>query len=131
MTGNRVAAEDAVHPAIQRLVRRPWLPRNLEPYAFRCVRNAAVDAWRANPNPEPEPLLQTDPTGDPWLVEQVEAWLQQILPDERESIVLKIFDDLTFREIAQVKRTSINTVAAQFRRGLIKLRSLLQEEQKT
>jgi DNA-directed RNA polymerase specialized sigma24 family protein len=42
LTGNRVAAEDAVHTAIQRLVRRPWLPRHLKPYAFRCVRNVSV-----------------------------------------------------------------------------------------
>jgi RNA polymerase sigma factor (sigma-70 family) len=48
LTGHVHTAEDAVHGAMARVLAR-WLPpRELRPYLFRCVRNAALDAARRN-----------------------------------------------------------------------------------
>lgn len=127
LTGNRAAAEDAVQNAILRLLRRPWLPRELRPYAYRCVRNAAIDDWRRR-QPQPTDTIFATDVSDPTLSEHLGALLAQLSVDEREVIVLKVYDDLTFREIAAVKRCSLNTVASQYRRGLEKLRALYQEQ---
>jgi RNA polymerase sigma-70 factor, ECF subfamily len=49
------------------------------------------------------------------------------LPDEqREVIVLKVFQDFTFREIASICEVSMNTAASRYRYGIEKLRSTLE-----
>ncbi len=53
--------------------------------------------------------------------------LDQLSDDERESIVLKIHQGMTFREIAAVRGVSINTAASWYRRGLDKMRAALEK----
>ncbi len=49
------------------------------------------------------------------------------LPDEqREVIVLKVFQDFSFKEIASVCGLSINTAASRYRYGIEKLRASLE-----
>lgn len=49
------------------------------------------------------------------------------LPDEqREVVVLKIFQDFSFKEIASLCGLSINTAASRYRYGIEKLRSTLE-----
>ena len=49
------------------------------------------------------------------------------LPDEqREVIVLKIFQDFSFKEIASVCGVSVNTAASRYRYGIEKLRARLE-----
>jgi len=126
LTRHATAAEDAVHDAICRLLSRPELPRELRPYAFRCVRNAAVDASRRHPTRD-EGLWALDGTSDPdgfrlALFRQVEAMLWELPTDEMETIVLRLLADLSFREIAEMKDAPLNTVASWYRRGLARLR---------
>ena len=50
------------------------------------------------------------------------------LPGEQKEVVyLKIFDDLTFKEIASVCGVSANTAASRYRYGMAKLREALGE----
>ncbi len=53
--------------------------------------------------------------------------LAQIPEEQREVIVLKFFEELTFKEIASVCGISINTTTSRFRYGMKKLRSLWEE----
>jgi RNA polymerase sigma-70 factor (ECF subfamily) len=118
-------AEDVVHEAVCRILGRSALPSELRPYAFRCVRNAAIDARRRQRPSEPLGIFdleQADLTFDRTLCAQVEELLLDLPADEMETIVLRIYDGLTFREIAEVKRAPANTVASWFRRGVGKLR---------
>jgi RNA polymerase sigma-70 factor (ECF subfamily) len=130
ITRHRESAEDAVHGAIARLASRPWLPRRLAPYAYRCVRNAAIDACRRNGRRR-ETVFDAgavaDEPGDAALLPHLESLLERLSPDEREAIVLHAIDGLAFREVAAVRRRSINTVASHYRRGLQKLRQLWSE----
>jgi RNA polymerase sigma-70 factor (ECF subfamily) len=49
------------------------------------------------------------------------------LPDEqREVIILKVFEDFSFKEIAAACGLSINTAASRYRYGIEKLRSTLE-----
>ena len=53
-----------------------------------------------------------------------------LLPDEqREVIVLRHFADLSFKEIAELTNTSINTSLGRMRYGLINLRKMMEEHQ--
>ncbi len=126
LTRHGASAEDAVHDAICRLLARPELPRELRPYTFRCVRNAAVDASRRHPKGD-EGLLAVDGASDPdgfrlTLFRQVEAVLWELPTDEMEAVVLRLLADLSFREIAEMKDAPLSTVASWYRRGLARLR---------
>ncbi|MBU4199195.1 MAG: sigma-70 family RNA polymerase sigma factor [Verrucomicrobia bacterium] len=131
LTGRSAAAEDAVHTVICKLLQRLVLPRSLKPYAYRCVRNAVVDDWRKDESRQEsildlEHLAAHDAAINHY--SDIENMLSLVGHEEREVIILKAIDGLTFQEIANVCRTSINTVASRYRRGLEKLKGMLQEE---
>ncbi|MBS1783081.1 MAG: sigma-70 family RNA polymerase sigma factor [Bacteroidetes bacterium] len=56
--------------------------------------------------------------------------LIELLPDEqREVIVLRIYADLSFKEIANLTQVSINTALGRMRYGLINLRKMITDQQ--
>jgi RNA polymerase sigma-70 factor (ECF subfamily) len=119
-------AEDAVHEAIRRLLSNKHAPREIRPYAFRCVRNAALDllrqAQRDARKLEDYRLLFDDAHHEP-LRESVAELLAELTEQEREIVVLKIFSGLTFREIADVCGARQGTVASSYWRCLNRLRA--------
>jgi RNA polymerase sigma-70 factor (ECF subfamily) len=131
LTRDREAAEDAVQAAIFRLLRRAMLPRDLRPYVYRCVRNAAVDGYRRQGTGKAR-LLDPEAAGpersDPTRVRLLEQCLDCLPKEERETVVLKALNGLTFREIATVRKATLSTVASRYRRGLEKMRRRLEEE---
>jgi RNA polymerase sigma-70 factor, ECF subfamily len=60
--------------------------------------------------------------------DDLEPLLQQLSPDEREAIVLRIHGGLTFKEVAELRGVPLPTVASWYRRGLERLRAMLKEE---
>jgi RNA polymerase sigma-70 factor (ECF subfamily) len=129
LTRCRAAAEDAVHEAVCRILSRSTPPDDLRPYAFRCVRNAAIDARRRQRPSEPVSVLDLEGTTDGnlerVLFAQVEEHLLALPTDEMEAVLLHLVDGLTFREIAGVKGAPLNTVASWYRRGVERLREKL------
>ena len=72
---------------------------------------------------------------EPWFDTQIEqreqaasmqAALAQLPTAQREVIVLKIWGELTFAQIAQALDESINTIASRYRYGLEAMRRLLE-----
>ncbi|MGD1031581.1 MAG: sigma-70 family RNA polymerase sigma factor [Opitutaceae bacterium] len=131
ITSNRESAEDAVHQAFQHLLRRRNLPADLRPYVFRCVRNAAIDAMRRT-RLRRDTIFNESADNDPQapnsaLGEDLAALLGELGSDERESIVLKIYNDLTFQEIAVLRGVPVATAASWYRRGLEKMKTLMTE----
>lgn len=56
--------------------------------------------------------------------------LIELLPeDQREVIVLRMYGDLSFKEIADITSVSINTALGRMRYGLINLRKMITEKQ--
>ena len=135
ITGDRQAAEDAIQGVFEKLLRCEGLPADLRPYVFRSVRNAAYDAVRRTKvrtdsifdaaatadAAEPESPVASQPG-------ELEPLLQQLSPDECETIVLKIYDGLTFQQIADLRQVPLPTVASWYRRGLDQLKTLLTAE---
>lgn len=128
-------AEDAVQEAFCRLLRLERAPRHLKAYVFRAVRNAALDQVRGGGRP----ALEADesifaPGSGPRdqaagheLQRRVAEALAALSDDERETVVQRLYGDLTFREIAEIRQTPLGTVAAWYHRGLQKLRARLEE----
>ena len=50
---------------------------------------------------------------------------EELPPEQKETIFLKVFDGLTFKEIGSVCGVSTNTAASRYRYGLAKLRQAL------
>lgn len=131
LTGCRAAAEDAVHAAMSKLLKKAILPEHLKSYAYRCVRNVAVDEWRRHEARKDNLFdlesLAVAPAGVTECMAIDEA-LGRLPGPQREVIVLKAMNGLTFREIARIRKESINTVSSRYRRGLGQMRALLQEK---
>jgi RNA polymerase sigma-70 factor (ECF subfamily) len=130
-------AGDAIQEAFYRLFRLERRPRHLKAYVFRTVRNAAVSQLQRRPPPARE-LDDSifDPTAGPdeeaeatEFREQVARALAQLSDDERETIIMRLYGELKFREIARVREARPGSVAAWYRRGMKKLRTLLEEEE--
>lgn len=134
LTRNREAAEDAIQAVFERLLRGAKLPKQLRPYLFRAVRNAAYDALRrarvrddaifelagaAQADGEASPGVNPD--------EDLAPLLQRLSGDERETIILKIYSGLTFQQIADVRGVPLPTAASWYRRGLERMKILLHE----
>jgi len=130
LTRCRTAAEDAVHTAVCRLLERGRVPADLRPYLFRAVRNAAVDSWRRQEARE-DPLFDTErapANPDPDQRLRLEQCLFRLGDREREVIVLKVLLGFTFREIGNLLELPANTAASRHRRGLEKMKTMLEEE---
>ena len=124
-TRDPATAEDAVHSAFGRLLRRRRAPRDLRPYVFRCVRNAAIDERRARQREELRGSIFSGAAVTPEdtrLRLQVEEALDCLSPNEKDAVVLKIYSGLTFREIARMRRVPLQTAASWYRRGMERLK---------
>jgi RNA polymerase sigma-70 factor (ECF subfamily) len=54
--------------------------------------------------------------------------LEQLSPEQRQAIEMTFFGSLTQQEVAEELGEPLGTVKARIRRGLLKLRDLLDEE---
>jgi RNA polymerase sigma-70 factor (ECF subfamily) len=128
ITLDRQAAEDAVHDALERMLTGRRTPANAPAYVMRAVRNAAIDAARR---------MRRMQTAEDVLVASADercdisprvltAAFARLARDEREVIFLHVYADLSFREIAESRRRSINTVTTWYRRGIGRLRTILE-----
>ena len=123
-------AEDAVHDAFAKLFALQRMPRNLKAYAFRTVRNAAIDILR---NTQRDYAASTNGkfiyddrptalgTAADW-IEVLTTSLASLSDNERTVITLHLHSDLTFREIASVLKCPIGSVSSWYQRGTEKLR---------
>ena len=60
--------------------------------------------------------------------ESVRQLLDYLPEPQREVIIMRFYDDLSFKEIAQQTGVSINTSLGRMRYALINLRKLIQEK---
>ena len=135
LTKHQQDAEDAVHTA---LVRMANAPRRLatadEPwrYLLRVVRNEALLIGRKK-----RPQIRGDLSDlkSYCRVDELEReesyraiWraLRKLPHVQAEIVALKIWESLTFAQIAEVMQLSPNTVASRYRYGMEKLARMLQ-----
>src|SRR5581483_8557316 len=101
--------EDVVQEAFVKLVSLRQQPRSVVPWLYRVVRNAALDARKAERRRQRRELAVARPSG--WFVEPemdgldaatAVAALQRLPPEEREVIIARLWGGLSFEEIADV-----------------------------
>ncbi|MFM8468555.1 MAG: RNA polymerase sigma factor [Limisphaerales bacterium] len=122
-------AEDVVQEVFLELLRRVEPPEQPERFLVRAFRNRAFNhrrgLWRRLAR-EFESLtwFETPPDTAPAERAAMKA-LARLPAEQREVIVLKLWHQHTFEEIAALVELSPNTVAARYRYGLLKLRTAL------
>ncbi len=60
--------------------------------------------------------------------QSVRELIQQLPEEQREVVSLRIYGELSFKEIASLTEVSINTALGRMRYGLINLRKMIQEQ---
>ena len=141
--GNHDDAQDVV----QEVFLKCWRTRagltdvkNLRAWIFRVGLNAAKDlqrnAWRrrAKPFGDAPPsevagkaLTASDALENKETLERLRRALHDLRPEEKEVFLLRQNGDLTYEEIATLRRTPVGTVKTQMRTALQKLRHVLKE----
>lgn len=132
------ASEDIVHDVFIALAQSPGtfhLRGSLKGYLAICVANRARDRLRAGkrhagllatrsgrepPSAPVEDQLLCDERA-----QQIYAALAQLPDEQREAIVLRVKAEMTFRQIAKIQNASYVAVQARYRRGIDKLREIL------
>jgi RNA polymerase sigma-70 factor (ECF subfamily) len=109
------------------------LPAEPRTWLFRCVRNAAISAWRSNRR---RGRRERQAASDEWFVPRPEdkldaASAQEALralpPVQREIVTLRIWSGLTLAQIAEVTGLAVSNVHHQYRLGLQAMRERLEQ----
>jgi RNA polymerase sigma-70 factor, ECF subfamily len=129
-------AEDAVQQVFSRLLSakdtRPLMMPDR--YLRRAIRNECVTLLRRGD------VRQAERSGDRPLLERadgveavdhverlsLEAALLELPVDQREVVALKVYEGLTFKEIAELTDVPLNTVASRYRYAIDKMRTALE-----
>jgi RNA polymerase sigma-70 factor (ECF subfamily) len=112
---------------------------NLKKYLSTCIanriRNYKRDRQRHKSSgiEEADCIVSNTKRPEQWaiLTEEMELLgnaLVQIPYEQREVVTLYMQADMTFRQIAKIQNTSINTIQGRYRYGMDKLRSILNGE---
>ena len=114
------------------------------PWAMRIAHNMCVDHFR---KVKRSPTIKTSDDRDIFEVlnfsepgadhkmmngqshDRIRKMVDMLPEDQREVIILRHYADLSFKEIADLTKCSINTALGSMRYGLINLRKLMTEKQ--
>jgi len=127
-------AEDVVQEAFVRFWRHQrHLPGEPRALLIASIRRAAIDLARKDDRraareefsaEETSRLFESDPAGDE-RVQLIQSAMARLPEAQREVLVLKIWGELTFDEIARELDIPLNTAASRYRYALAALRQEL------
>jgi RNA polymerase sigma-70 factor (ECF subfamily) len=134
---SRDDAEDAVQEGFVRFWRSRHRATDPVAYLYACVRRCILDLRRgrsrqtrrekAAARPEAESLFAGTLEQDERRT-AIAAALRTLPEDQREVLVMKIWGELSFPQIAEALRIPSNTAASRYRYALARLRAQLAEE---
>ena len=138
-TGSMADAEDAVQNAFIRVFKAETPdPDKLLTYLYQATRWAALDHLRSHSRRKTrEEFAHTAMDTTAWFEssletdereQQIQEALKTLPEEQREVLVMKIWGGLTFKQIAEVVGSSLNTIASRYRYALEALRTHLKPE---
>jgi RNA polymerase sigma-70 factor (ECF subfamily) len=152
MLGSRELAEDTFQEVFLRIIHSRHNYRKSAKFStwlYKIAHNSCIDVFRresyrktesldgaienggdevmlqdvvANGNPGPDEILERQQLSD-----TLKACIARLAPEQREVFVLRQYQNLAFKEIAQSIRTSESTVKSRMRYALKNLRAMLVE----
>jgi len=138
LTRNEEDTRDLLQDLFLKLSRQASLLDGMrEPrgYLLRLAHNAAIDMFRRRSTREKyqaesgEPAIEVfAPSENPdeaAFRHALAAAMEDLPPEQRAVVHLKLWEDLTFDEIAKILEISINTAGSRYRYALDKLRQRL------
>ena len=137
LTRNEEDTRDLLQELFLKLGRNPALlngMRDERAYLLRLAHNAAIDFFRRRIAREKyheqagQAVELFEPCDEPDTAayrQALGAAMEELPPDQRAVVHLKLWEDLTFEQIASVLGVSINTAGSRYRYALDKLRHRL------
>jgi RNA polymerase sigma-70 factor (ECF subfamily) len=127
------AAEDIVQEAFLKLVNQKQSPDNPAAWLYKTVRNEAVSRSRKTDRQRKHETAATKERPE-WftvsentlLSQEAAEKLQELSPNLREVVVLRIWSQLTFDEIAELTATPKTSVHRLYHEALEELRQKLE-----
>jgi RNA polymerase sigma-70 factor (ECF subfamily) len=144
LTGSETETKDTLQEIFIRLAQTPRLldgisaPRS---YLFRLAHHLVIDRHRRETTrrqyeiqagKELRPVTNSEPSSedDAWLRKTLAVSLDALPPEQKAVVLLKVWEDMTFAEIAHVLDISPNTAASRYRYALDKLHDQLRPLQR-
>jgi len=123
-------AQDAVHQVFLKLMETDSLKNALDPkaYLFASVRNVLLNDLKMrqrNVLIDAERLWFEPPDRDHAAERNLRRALQALPEDQRQVVVLHVWGELTFAQVAEILSISANTAASRYRYALAKLREAM------
>jgi RNA polymerase sigma-70 factor (ECF subfamily) len=139
LTGREEETQDVLQEIFVRLAQSPGMLQGVSAprsYLFRMAHRLVIDRHRRDQTrrhyedhagQEQPASVAPDPVADDaaWVQKALGASLEALPPEQKAVVVLKVWEDLTFGEIAGVLEISANTAASRYRYALDKLREEL------
>ena len=127
MSRDRGRAQDAVHQVFLHMLENRKLEEIGDPkaYLFTCVRHGILNERKASQRNTAldEESAWFDPPHRDYTAElNLRRALRALTEDQRQVVVLHVWGELTFMQIAGVLEISPNTAASRYRYGLAQLR---------
>ena len=113
-------------------------------FAMRIAHNLVIDYFRkakrlpmVDPTKEDYDMLDNARFMDPSIEEQivteqiyddVRKMIEYLPEEQREVLVMRMYDDMSFKEIAEATNVSINTALGRMRYALINLRKMAKQK---
>jgi RNA polymerase sigma-70 factor (ECF subfamily) len=127
-------AEDIVQEAFVKLLRQRERPGNVRAWLFQVVRNASI-SWMRRLRIRRLSLRKAGAQTKPWFqsspddlidAQQVQSLLKELSPSLREVLLLRIWAQMSLREMAQVMNKPVSTVHHMYQTALGTLRQRLE-----
>jgi RNA polymerase sigma factor (sigma-70 family) len=130
IAGDRGRAQDALHQVFLKILEAGTLYQVADPkaYLFASVRNTVLNAARVQQRSVAldEGSAWFDPPQRDYAAEaNLRRALRSLPEDQREVVVLHVWAELTFQQIAEILEISSNTAASRYRYALARLRELM------
>jgi RNA polymerase sigma factor (sigma-70 family) len=129
------SAEDAVQEAFIALMAQRQMPNDPIAWMFRAVRNAAIDAARSASRRKRREQIVAASRGE-WFesrsdsaidAQTAEQTLRGLSAEHRQIVVLRIWGELNFTQIAEIVDLSVSAVYERYTTALQQMRTALEK----